>query len=54
MVRCTTVDDAGCTSYAKTGAFPRAGLPYGISNNLVTFAYIFGQVRISTQRHAAS
>ena len=36
------------------GAFPRTGLPYGISNNMFTFAYIFGQVRICTQRRAAS
>ena len=54
MVHCSSVDDAGCTSYAKPGAFPRTGLPYGISNNMFTFAYIFGQVRICTQRSAAS
>ena len=54
VVSCTSVDDAGCASYAKPGAFPRAGLPYGIANNMFSFAYIFGQVRICTRCRAAS
>ena len=41
--KCTSLLTPGCVSFAKDGAFPRLGLPYGLSNNFMMFSYIFGQ-----------